>query len=253
MEERADRLHAAISTTFEGYFGGLEDAAFERRLGHARLLFPAVPYRIFNGVLIESSPAAGIVESIGQVEARGLPCGVQLRRGANPEIVSEVTRLGFTERMQMPGMTATPAEFADISVPGLEIVDVQDEVGLAAAARVASGHGGRIDITQELFAPGILQLPQMRVYVGFVQGEGVTVGIGYQTGSEVAIFNVVTPPAHRRRGYGGAITAHAVREGFANGRIGLAADKRTRRVGLPPARLQAHGDARHGQPPDATA
>jgi ribosomal protein S18 acetylase RimI-like enzyme len=217
MEERADRLHAAISTTFEGYFGILEKASFERRVGHARLLFPAVPYRIFNGVFVESSPTADVADSIAEVEGRGLPSGVQVREGDNQDIEDDVARLGFTERVPMPGMTAAPDEFADVRMSELEIIHAQDEAGLAAAAQVAAGHGGRIDITQELFAPGILRLPEMRVYVGFVQGEGVTVGIGYQTGRDLAIFNVVTPPSHRRRGYGAAITAHAVREGFANG------------------------------------
>jgi ribosomal protein S18 acetylase RimI-like enzyme len=217
MEERADRLHAAISTTLEGYFGVLENADFERRVGHARLSFPTVPWRLFNGVVVESSPTAGVADSIAEVEERGVPCGVQVREGDIQDIEDDVARLGFTERAPYPGMTASPDEFADAPMSDLEILRAQDEAGLAAAAHVAGDYGARIDITQELFAPGILRLPEMRVYVGFVQGEGVTVGIGYQTGRDVAVFNVVTPPSHRRRGYGAAIPAHAVREGFANG------------------------------------
>jgi ribosomal protein S18 acetylase RimI-like enzyme len=217
MEERADRLHAAMSTTFEGFFGILENADFERRVGHARLLFPAVPWRLFNGVVVESAPTAGVADSIAEVEGRGVPCGVQVREGDIQDIEDEVARLGFTERTPFPGLTAAPDEFVDAPMSDLEIVHAQDEAGLEAAADVAGGHAGRIDITRELFPPGILRLPEMRVYVGFFQGEGVTAGIGYQTGRDVAIFNVVTPPGHRRRGYGAAITAHAVREGFANG------------------------------------
>ena len=34
---------------------------------------------------------------------------------------------------------------------------------------------------------------------------------------DVGIFNVATPSGHRRRGYGGAITAHAVHAAFADG------------------------------------
>jgi GNAT superfamily N-acetyltransferase len=36
-------------------------------------------------------------------------------------------------------------------------------------------------------------------------------------GREVAVFSVATPPEHRRRGYGGAISAHAARMGFEQG------------------------------------
>lgn len=217
MEERADRLHAAMLTTFEGYFGVLENADFDRRVGHARLLFPAVPWRLFNGVVVDSVPTAGLADSIAEVEGRGLPCGVQVRERELHEIEPELARLGFSGLTPFPGMTAAPDEFVDAPTAGLEIVHVQDEAGLAAAAHVAGGHAGRTDVTREVFAPAILRLPEMRVYVGFIEGEGVTAGVGYQTGRDVAVFNVVTPPHHRRRGYGAAITAHCVREGFANG------------------------------------
>src|SRR5436309_796111 len=70
---------------------------------------------------------------------------------------------------------------------------------------------------QGLFAPGLLQLPGFAVYLGRVNDEAVTVAMAYRTDDDVGIFNVATPPGHRRRGYGGAITAHAVHAAFAEG------------------------------------
>jgi ribosomal protein S18 acetylase RimI-like enzyme len=217
-EERADRLHAAISTTFEGFYGAVEDASFERRRGHVRLLFPAVPIRIFNGVVVESEPCGGIAESVREVEGHAVPCGVLAREGRHPAVEAEVAQLGLTERDPMPGMTVAPDELADPRVSGLEVARVEDEVGLAEAARTAAaGDAAAAEVLQPLYAPEILELAGNSVYLGGVDGETVATAIGYQTGRDVAIFSVATLPDHRRRGYGAAITAHACREGFANG------------------------------------
>ncbi len=217
-EERADRLHAAISTTFEGFYSAVEGASFERREGHARLLFPAVPIAIFNGVVVESEPVSGIAESIQEVEEVGLRCGVQVREGSHPRVEEEVAQLGLTERVDMPGMTAAPEELADVQVPELEIVRVGDDEGLAEAARIAAeGGGAPLEYMQALYARGVVGLDGNRVYLGRVEGETVTTAIGYRTGGDVAIFSVATLPERRRRGYGAAITAHAARQGFEHG------------------------------------
>jgi GNAT superfamily N-acetyltransferase len=217
-EERADRLHAAISTTFEGFYGAVENASFERRRGHVRLLFPAVPIRIFNGVVVESEPCGGVAESVREVEEGGVPCGVQVREGRHPAVEEEVAQLGLTEREPMPGMTVAPDELADVRVTGLEIARVEDVEGLAGAARTAAaGTGAQPEVLRPLYAPGVLQLDGTSVYLGRVDGKTVATAIGYQTGRDVAIFSVATLPDHRRHGYGAAISAHACREGFANG------------------------------------
>lgn len=219
MQTRADRLHAAISKTFEGFYAAVDEASFERRAGHARLLFPSVPIRIFNGVIVESQSCAGIADSISEVEERGLPCGVQVRAGRHPEVEEEAARLGLTARVQMPGMAASPDELADARVPGLEIVRAEDEEGLASAARVAAAGGGApLEFMLPLYAPEVLKLPGFAVYLGRVDGGMVTTtAMGYQTDKDVAIFSVATPPEHRRRGYGGAISACAARAAFDNG------------------------------------
>lgn len=215
---RANRLHAAISTTFEGFYSAIDDASFERRVGHVRLLFPSVPIRIFNGVVVESEPCSGIADSIREVEERGLLCGVQVRAARHPDVEEEAAQLGLTARIPMPGMTVSPDELADARASGLDIVRVEDEEGLTDAARVAAAGGGApLEFMLALYAPGIPRLAGFAVYLGRVDGETVTTAMGYQTSKDVAIFSVSTPTEQRRRGYGAAITAHAARTAFENG------------------------------------
>ena len=45
----------------------------------------------------------------------------------------------------------------------------------------------------------------------------MTTSASYVVDGDFGIFNVATPAEYRGRGYGAAITGHAVREGFAAG------------------------------------
>jgi ribosomal protein S18 acetylase RimI-like enzyme len=194
------------------------EASFERRVGHARLLFPSVPLPLFNGVLVESEPWAGVAESVREVEAHGMPCGMQVREGTHARADAEATRLGLTARTPMPGMVASAADLADARVDGLEIAPAADMATLGEAALVcAAGFGAPVEAIRPLYSPAVLAADGLAVYVGRVAGEAVTTAIGYRTGREVAVFSVGTPPQHRRRGFGGAISAHAVRAGFEQG------------------------------------
>jgi ribosomal protein S18 acetylase RimI-like enzyme len=214
----ADRLHAALSKMFDGLFSVVDDASFERRVGHVRLLFPSVPMRLFNGVLVESEPCSGVADSIREVEEGGLSCGLQLRAERHPQVEEEASRLGFTERDPMPGMAATPGELADVRAPDLHIARADDEEALLEAARLAATvWGTRLERVRPLFAPVILEIPGMSVYVGRVNRGAVTTAIGFRTDKEVALFNVATLPKRRRQGYGAAVSAHAVRAGFEDG------------------------------------
>ena len=217
--ERADRLHTALSATFDGFYSVIEEANFERRVGHSRLLFPSVPLALFNGVLVESEPCSAIADSIREVEAAGVPCGVQLRAGSrHDEVEAELARLGFTSRTPLPGMTLAPDELADLGVAGLTVQRAGDEAALAEAAHVAAtGFAAPVEALKPLYAAAALSLDGFEVYLGRVAGEAVTTAMGYRLGREVAIFSVATPPEHRRRGYGAAISAYAARMGFEQG------------------------------------
>jgi ribosomal protein S18 acetylase RimI-like enzyme len=58
----------------------------------------------------------------------------------------------------------------------------------------------------------------LRAFVGEVAGTGFTTAVTLpSTDASVGVFNVATPPEHRRRGYGAAITASAVLDGLDHG------------------------------------
>jgi N-acetylglutamate synthase len=45
----------------------------------------------------------------------------------------------------------------------------------------------------------------------------VTTGLGLTIGDHVGVFSIATPPEQRRRGYGAAITARIVADGYTAG------------------------------------
>src|SRR5947208_14455991 len=87
----------------------------------------------------------------------------------------------------------------------------------AHARLAAAGFEAPAEPFLQLMTPSVLAAPGVRCYLGEVDGETVTTGVGLTLGSFVGIFNIATPPAHRRRGYGAAVTAQAVAGGVAGG------------------------------------
>jgi ribosomal protein S18 acetylase RimI-like enzyme len=114
-------------------------------------------------------------------------------------------------------MVATPADLRPVEVPGLEIVRVEADGLDEAIAVAAAGFEVPAEIVAKLFTPGLVELDGLALYVGRVGGRAVSTAIGLTVGAEVGIFDVATPPEHRRRGYGGALTTRAARDGFAAG------------------------------------
>jgi N-acetylglutamate synthase len=70
---------------------------------------------------------------------------------------------------------------------------------------------------RKLMTTAVLEAPGARCYVGEVDREPVTTGFAVTFADFVGIFNIATPPVHRRHGYGAAVTSRAVRDGLSNG------------------------------------
>ena len=98
---------------------------------------------------------------------------------------------------------------------GMTIEEVRGPEGLAEYERISARgfeNEERLESlgTFGIHAQGILDDPRMRTYVGRVDGEPVAGAMAYVTDHVVGVYGVATPPEHRRRGYGEAITRAAV-------------------------------------------
>jgi GNAT superfamily N-acetyltransferase len=85
------------------------------------------------------------------------------------------------------------------------------------AQAAAAGFEMPVEPLLSLMTPAYLELPGVRCYLGEVDGQPVTTGLGVTLGFYVGISDIATLPAHRRRGYGAAVTARAVADGLAAG------------------------------------
>ena len=81
----------------------------------------------------------------------------------------------------------------------------------------AAGFGIDVEHFRQLITPEVSRLRGWRAYVGEGGGDLVATGGGFTHGDQVGVFNIATPPSHRRRGYGAALTARAVSDGVRDG------------------------------------
>jgi N-acetylglutamate synthase len=199
----------------------VEGAKAERRPGYLFHILPAVPFPNLNGVITDGIDAAQVVSDleavITEVEALNLPFGLQVPPHAT-NVIEEATRLGLQQLGALPLMTIEADRFHVDRQTDLEIRRPVNPDELAEAEAITSASfgvpkGKLICYYNQSFAGS----PSVNIYLGYIEGKPVNTATTVRVNDAIGIYNVCTPHEFRGHGYGAAITAHAIQEGFAAG------------------------------------
>jgi ribosomal protein S18 acetylase RimI-like enzyme len=132
-----------------------------------------------------------------------------------PRTQAAARALGLTHEERVPGMVALPEELVEVAVD-LDIGPIVEAEIEESAELLSIAFGAPKDLFSR-FATAFLALPEVTWYVGREDGAVASTAVAFAADDAVGIFDVATPPEHRRRGYGAAMTARAARDGFAAG------------------------------------
>jgi ribosomal protein S18 acetylase RimI-like enzyme len=210
-------MQRAFEAMQERLCAELDGARFERRSDLIVVACPGLPIPQCNGAwVVEDSPAAvgALGEAVAEVEATGAWPWVQTRSG-HDRTRQQALDLGLTQSVRLPGMVVAPADLVE--------PDVEIEIGLVDAGDVTATNellATAFEAPRELFdefAGPIRRVEQASWYVGRAEGTIVSTATGVTLDGATGVFNVATLPTHRGRGYGAALTARAVRDGFEAG------------------------------------
>jgi N-acetylglutamate synthase len=204
---------AALQSAWEVLAGALP-GAWMRRVDGAIAGVSGVPIPSVNGLwagsaAVSSSAAAAVLD---EVAASGLPHCVQLSPTASS--LRELARArGFERDHDLPLMRldvepSAPAGPLVVRRLGADELEVHWDL-------CARGFEAPVELFAAMITPAVASVAG--VFVGEVDGTPVTTGVHLVQGDSVGVFNVATPPEHRRRGYGAALTAGLVRAGHRDG------------------------------------
>lgn len=215
----------AITDAFIRSGGRVVDAiegAYTQRLGEAGLLVTGIPVPMQNGVLtIRTSASVFDVERLlDVVAATGLPHRLTIRAGCSQELVDLARTRGLVETESLPLMSLERGlDSVRIAAqhPDLVIRQLAPEEAGVHAAIGADVFQWPLETFERASPPSILRMQGFRAYVGVLDGQAVTTAAASAFGDYVGIFNVATLERHRGHGYGAAVTARAVLDGFESG------------------------------------
>jgi ribosomal protein S18 acetylase RimI-like enzyme len=222
MDDMVDRVHRALLEVFGLLVELLPDARLERRDGYAVGSAPSFPIHLANAVWAngpsEDEAVRELSSALAGIEARGPDPAVLVIEGRTPKVEAEARRLGFDRVEEIPGMVVTPASFRPTKGSGPELVHVGSDAELLHVALDVTARGFETspDPFKAYFATAAGSEP-VDLWLAYVESEAVSTATGIRTGDALGVFNVATPPEHRRRGFGAWATAHVVRRGFEAG------------------------------------
>jgi GNAT superfamily N-acetyltransferase len=173
-----------------------------------------------NGVWVydQRGEADAVSRLLDRVAATGLPHCLQWCSGCGDDLPEIARARGMSEEVAEPLMALLdPASLPETERTELVITALEPERASVHAELAAAGFEAPVEDFRRLMTPEVLGAPGVSTYVGEVDGEPVATGVGVQLGDHIGVFNVASLPAHRRRGYGAAITGHVVRDGLLHG------------------------------------
>ena len=192
--------------------------AWAREIGGALAVVSQAPIATLNGVWVidDGATRADVESGLDAVAATGLPHCLQLRPDSQDVLSAVPAQRGLIAEASVPLMaTADPPALAP--VPGLALRRLTPEEAPLHCEIAAEAFGAPVEVFTALVNPPVLARPELRGYLGEVEGEPVVTAIGVLAGGAVGIFNVATVPSHQGRGYGTASTAVALADGIEAG------------------------------------
>jgi ribosomal protein S18 acetylase RimI-like enzyme len=143
-----------------------------------------------------------------------VPFVLRVREGVAPEAEDVMQAMGLPYSDTVPGMAMFPIGDRPAGPDGLSIEIVGDEDALAHYQSViARGFGMPLDFAERLLPTAFLAAQGFESYLGLVDGEPVATSSLYYGDGMAGVYNVSTLPGQRRRGFGEAVTWHAVERG----------------------------------------
>jgi hypothetical protein len=216
----ADVVAAALAATWQHLARALP-GAWVLRHGGAVAWVSGVGLPMLNGVWAEHADpdpdaVAGLLD---RVKATGLPYCLQLRPGAGAALAELAAARAMSLETQIPLMVMEdPAAVTRARQPaGLGLRELSPDQADLHASVAAAAFEAPEEMFAQLMTPDLLRLPGVRCYLGEMDGRAVTTGLGVTLGDFIGVFNIATPPARRRQGYGAAVTVRAVADGLAAG------------------------------------
>jgi N-acetylglutamate synthase len=177
---------------------------------------------VLNVVLVASEEVddTPIGELLDEVSATGLPHCLQ----APPCDVERVGRIALARAMTLeepiPLMVLDDLSALDRDAQladGLVLRELAPEEAALHPEVASRGFEAPIEPMIHVTRASVLAADGVRCYVGEVDGRPVCTGLGVTVGSQVGLLTIATLPAYRRRGYGAALTARALIDGYADG------------------------------------
>ena len=215
-----DDATRALVETWQRLMTALPDGWFHRETG-AVAGVTRVPVPTLNGVWPDVGvPEEGVVAALlSRVAATGLPYCLQLRPGSDVALGELATGRGMKLGDPIPLMVLDDGAVLHSAqeVDGLAVRELASGEAHAHAVAAAAGFEVPEEIFLQFMTPAVFSECGIRSYLGEVDGEPVTTGLGIAIGRHVGLFNIATPPGHRGRGYGAAVTARAALDAFHDG------------------------------------
>jgi hypothetical protein len=215
--------------TFAAYaaLGQLSNARRPRRTFRsgptADVFSNGLPVATGNGVFAPRAGAAyvdvaEVTAGLDEIATTGLPYSLTCRASARATLEPLADARGLTLAEEMPVMVLDDLSTATLAAVRPELAvrragpdDYEDYLRQGARAFGVPYEWAAQFVPFELFADRSL-----RYWIGAV-GDSAVIATDFVLGDWVAVFAVGTPPELRRRGYGTAITAQALRDGLESG------------------------------------
>lgn len=192
-----------------------------RREGGILVGGTGVALATLNGVWVErvDTEMDRVATALHEIADSGLPYCLQLRPGVPEGLEVMAAARGMVKEDPIPLMVLESDDRlrAALQVADLKIRQLESDEAALHATIAAAGFEAPEELFVQFITPEMLRVPGTRCYAGERGRETVTTGMGLTRGESVGIFNIATPPVHRGKGFGAAVTARAVADGLAAG------------------------------------